>query len=1102
MSGATLPPRFDSPAQNGYAYPRPVIPQVKQERTKGEVMELKAARKAEIERRAMLLHPPLTPGVLSHMASFKAALQLIKPLDDDAWEILKPRLLSQRPEAEMRENERLTQAINIPEKLVEQPQPDITKRVTKDGAEHAWDVVQLPIRNLIGVYADELVRNVWADGEKVNKDNSPDFAAEVLVYVRQRFYAKIAEEAAEALASGAEPKVDPVHGPFTQKLILENMKWVFDTKIKPHTEKYRKELFICNGCDVMKFYGFEGIIQHYAAKHTTSLSLGTIVVHWRAEWPENPPFRPDPTAAKAAHHAASTMDFSGGSAMHPEPRYSASSNLAGGTDIPQNPVHSQALGVPQPHTNLAAHLQAFQIPGQYKTTAFVSAVPPVVYKAQVEEVARNVRDIWNATGGVKDLPGSVRIFTILYHVAERFKAQFSNEPSLAMFIDGLSNSKEMKPIRNVNGLFCRLCGLEADEAYQGAYGSRFSNSNTKDFSMPQLVHHFQHCHIDTPQEPRDGVIPVIDYTKDMVELPDVATISRLMHAAGMDDSKLQFIADALPSAFPWPLPKIGRIPLTATPSYRNEAPPRAPKFSNVPDQYINEAGSQIPLRGPSLAELLASGKYGAPSADTQPGVQQEIPNPKRGNLLRGSPQSTMRSEGVRDSHILSGHDQSGAARDRESRYVSTIPDERYASQNHGLQNYYPRPMSRAPERFEEHGTGLTQRDIAELPLRSAVNGHLVDQGRQYVGVADIYPDRASRAESRHEGPIVPRPIREDHLPGDLHPGEALEAYEKRIEQEELRKEESLRASWEAERIEGMRRMYQPRAEPKAMPQITRDEVRPPPRPASRSITHEGSGARNEYAVEDNRRLPAVQGLTFAQENEFIGYPPSLHDVPVMQTRSPEYTDHRFQPSNVVYHDDRQINEQSVRAPSRYVRYESSRPDNYRSRSRSPLYADPIAHPSQYRDRSPAQYSQALPQYQEPVYHPRTSQSVMIPAGPVYGHVPAPREGYYRVYTDEQQQPSLLRAPARQPQYGEPPQYELVRVSDPAGDYMIERPVRREQEPVYAAYEDVYARQSVYDAPVAYERAPVSRSDPAYYEEYDPRNPAPPPVPAGRQVRYE
>jgi len=109
---------------------------------------------------------------------------------------------------------------------------------------------------------------------------------------------QVAKDEAAVRATGREPQLDPINGPFTRKLTLENMKWVFDTKIKPYTENYRKELFLCNDCEALKFYGFEGVIQHYAAKHTSALSLGSIVVHWKSEWPVYPPFNPEPPTGK------------------------------------------------------------------------------------------------------------------------------------------------------------------------------------------------------------------------------------------------------------------------------------------------------------------------------------------------------------------------------------------------------------------------------------------------------------------------------------------------------------------------------------------------------------------------------------------------------------------------------------------------------------------------------------------------------------------------------------------------------------------------------------------------------------------------------------
>jgi hypothetical protein len=53
------------------------------------------------------------------MLSFQAAILIIQPLDDRVWEVLKPRLLSQREEAEQRENDRIAQTRVVQETFKE-----------------------------------------------------------------------------------------------------------------------------------------------------------------------------------------------------------------------------------------------------------------------------------------------------------------------------------------------------------------------------------------------------------------------------------------------------------------------------------------------------------------------------------------------------------------------------------------------------------------------------------------------------------------------------------------------------------------------------------------------------------------------------------------------------------------------------------------------------------------------------------------------------------------------------------------------------------------------------------------------------------------------
>ncbi|KAK2759043.1 hypothetical protein FQN54_003142 [Arachnomyces sp. PD_36] len=321
LHGSRLPPRPSSPSSHNHV-PSPshyVTQPHRAERSLREVNEAKAGRRAEIERRCAELDPPLSVAVLSHMESFSAAIQIPHPFTDRDWGILKPRLLAQREVAERREKERVKQSQALHAKTEERRAQDAQWKEAKEALDREWDEAQKPLRDRMAAHADDIIREGWRGGDAVTKEKCPKFAADVLIYVRDRFYSDLEQDDADARAAGKPIEEDPPNGPPKRKLILENMKFIFDTKIKPLTERHQKELFLCNGCDNnAKFYGFEGVVQHYAAKHTSVLSLGSVVVHWRAEWPEKPPFHPDPDAAKAlfsslSHHMSG---FPGGPGMY------------------------------------------------------------------------------------------------------------------------------------------------------------------------------------------------------------------------------------------------------------------------------------------------------------------------------------------------------------------------------------------------------------------------------------------------------------------------------------------------------------------------------------------------------------------------------------------------------------------------------------------------------------------------------------------------------------------------------------------------------------------------------------------------------------------
>lgn len=84
---------------DGYGYTNPIS-----EKSTLEIAELKAERRAEIERRCMELNPPLTKDMLASMPSYRTTIQDIRPLTDLGWENLKQNLLAERFDSEIQSN--------------------------------------------------------------------------------------------------------------------------------------------------------------------------------------------------------------------------------------------------------------------------------------------------------------------------------------------------------------------------------------------------------------------------------------------------------------------------------------------------------------------------------------------------------------------------------------------------------------------------------------------------------------------------------------------------------------------------------------------------------------------------------------------------------------------------------------------------------------------------------------------------------------------------------------------------------------------------------------------------------------------------------------
>ncbi|KAM0342485.1 hypothetical protein ACHAPU_009560 [Fusarium lateritium] len=563
---------------------------VQQKRTKEEVAQLRVQRRADIEGRAMLLDPPLTADTLARIPSFQAALQLITPLDDNAWELLKPRLLAQREEAELRGKQISDNTQALRQKLAKESEKK-PAREPREVTDEEWDEIQGPVRARISEYANEIIEG-WNNGAKVKKKNCPQFAANVLLYVRKRFYAEVAKDTAATVTAGKKPVVEPPEGPWTQRLTLENMKWVFDVKIKPRTESLRKELFLCNGClggnGIIKWFGFEGVLQHYAAKHTIALSLGNIVVHWRAEWPEVPPFCAEPSTKEKAYHDSSSsnpLPSTGAPIQQPYPEFQAGpppgyappvygaeappiSHYSSGPPVAMPPMNAYGqpgaftYGVPysstsyhdaaayasyppffssgmayNPHGQLneypAAQAPApdtFDYGTSYSGHADTNATTPAVKSqvSRVETIARTAQSIWSKVGTNKKIPPSVRAYVVIWHVASTFKDTYHEKLPLTIFIDATSKNKKLRMVRALNGVPCKVCG------------------GNPVFHLPQLVKHFKQEHVDAL---KSQGLEARNWQTDMIKLPEDERLATLADKLRDDTIAYSSVKRAIPWAF-------------------------------------------------------------------------------------------------------------------------------------------------------------------------------------------------------------------------------------------------------------------------------------------------------------------------------------------------------------------------------------------------------------------------------------------------------------------------------------------------------------------------------------------------------------------------
>ena len=480
------------------------------------------------------------------MESYNNALLIGVQLTDSSWAVLKEKLVEQRPAAEEAEaKERMGRL-----RIAEQKQKE---SATHDAdTQAAWKEERTPVRELLSQYADELINNIWAGGQSVDNTSAPRFAAELLVHVRKRFASDLHREL-EAESAGTTLDWDPLP---IRKLVLDDMKWVFDNKVRPHVE--RQDLFRCAVCDESNHLkGFEAVVQHYGAKHTNTFSDGKTVINWQgAEWPKEPPFSMDLEKRFRTYSRHGQAQLAAGRPVYvptgPDglPVAITPGPHSGPYPPPYHLAPTSPSSVPQtfrpPSYPQPQHLGPWPTPHQYSPPPGAWIPPPVhgqgyqpypLYDSQLTKIAQIAREAWDATNGTPGIPPNVRLALVVGRVDAQFRSTFRTEPTPDLLADALNSSPLMLPLKDVDHLACKACHAPTED---GLHPQGFSvrSAEGHGYNFLSLLQHFKNVHL-----PKQG----LDWKEDMIDLPDPRALANFLNSPHLTATVKSMIAERFPA---------------------------------------------------------------------------------------------------------------------------------------------------------------------------------------------------------------------------------------------------------------------------------------------------------------------------------------------------------------------------------------------------------------------------------------------------------------------------------------------------------------------------------------------------------------------------
>ncbi|KAI5846155.1 hypothetical protein BZA05DRAFT_407092 [Tricharina praecox] len=445
------------------------------------------AKQREIEARCRKLDPPLTLETLIHLPSFQASVMDDNPLDEASWMMLETSLSEER---QMKRERQWDTAVEINGKT-ESHTSGRSSNSQKGLAEHS-DSVQLSNREKLLTYAGDAIQS-WEG--TLTMESAPAFAAHVLSRCGKQFYA---DESTRR-----------------KRVTLEDMKYVYDSRVKPKIHQFRTEIFLCDGCSTnLRWWNFESLVQHFSAKHTYSRRGKHPKVDWRADWPEIGPFRADPDK--------SLLESPLGEQPEGVPPHAPSGPMREMHRSSYAQKWSQGLEQHIPTAPRNGHVQKYNEEAR---------------QTRLDALAADAKAAWALLASLRNIPPSIHIHFVIIRTARKYQSRFSEAIPLGLFLDALIEHPAMSSIKyGVKGLRCIECQRHPGKTSEGA------SKADRVFPIVSLLQHFETVHIA-----RNKSVVLPDWTRDMVRLPHPRIISDLADALGKDTRHL--IEDIFPWAF-------------------------------------------------------------------------------------------------------------------------------------------------------------------------------------------------------------------------------------------------------------------------------------------------------------------------------------------------------------------------------------------------------------------------------------------------------------------------------------------------------------------------------------------------------------------------